>query len=345
MGINRTAETCFFCYQKIPIQDGEDSMMNHYHMDHVDEMETVRVSNTMKDCVRTICKLCDHAYPLSRLRMHVREKHSVTISEYKQKYGIASDKDYDLVEKVLHKCGLCGHLILLESDVIAAHAKKHKISHAEYNSRFMFRVQDDSSSVAAKRTSQKRKSSEYHETRSENHNIDNTVIVPFSPSMLMSTTDLNLELFSPVFNEATEEVEEKDPLNLDDFIVESEEIIDSPVEKNTNNIIKVGLSDEELNPVAKKPRRSSSRNFKESLKNKLSKLKPNDSSESYSSNSSVPTLQLGDPGEVHNLMDKIMGHFASGSSSGSCGEEKLVEENVVNVIGFDAMISNIWDEC
>ena len=69
--------------------------------------------------------------------MNFRSAHGIHVSEYKKKFNITSDKDYDLVELILHECGICGLYLLLDSDVIAVHIKRHKITHANYNAKFM----------------------------------------------------------------------------------------------------------------------------------------------------------------------------------------------------------------
>ena len=41
----------------------------------------------------------------------------MTITEYKEKYGTT----YKLIERVYHKCGICGASMLFDSDAIAGH--------------------------------------------------------------------------------------------------------------------------------------------------------------------------------------------------------------------------------
>ena len=98
---------------KVKIEPGA-SLENHYSL-HRDELERTRISNNMKDVVRTLCLMCEEDNPvvLSRLRMHTKTAHGVPLSEYKKKFSIATERQHVLVEKVLHQCGLCGILLLL----------------------------------------------------------------------------------------------------------------------------------------------------------------------------------------------------------------------------------------
>eukprot|EP00092_Neocalanus_flemingeri_P109141 GFUD01140243.1.p1 GENE.GFUD01140243.1~~GFUD01140243.1.p1 ORF type:complete len:179 (-),score=36.90 GFUD01140243.1:7-543(-) len=60
----------------------------------------------------------------------------MTITEYKAEFN---QYQFDLEEKILHKCGLCGEFLLLDSDCIATHLKgnHHSMTHHDYNARFM----------------------------------------------------------------------------------------------------------------------------------------------------------------------------------------------------------------
>ena len=93
-----------------------------------------RFSNRMADAVRTVCQICKKEVEFNQMRIHTRKAHEVGISEYKRMYG---DLIANLVEAVYHKCTLCSQVLLLNGDVIASHAKKHRITHKEYNRRFI----------------------------------------------------------------------------------------------------------------------------------------------------------------------------------------------------------------
>ena len=99
-----------------------------------EEEKVARFSNSMKDAVRTVCQICKKEVEFNHMRIHTRKAHEVGISEYKRMYGNLTE---NLVEAVYHKCTLCSQVILLNGDVIATHAKKHRITHKEYNSRFI----------------------------------------------------------------------------------------------------------------------------------------------------------------------------------------------------------------
>merc|ERR1719318_222018 len=90
----------------------------------------------MKDACKTACKVCGQVFPLQRLRGHTKAAHGMVITEYKSKFN---QHYYDLIEKVLHKCGICEEILLLDGDCIAVHLKNfgHNISHKDYNAKFM----------------------------------------------------------------------------------------------------------------------------------------------------------------------------------------------------------------
>ena len=98
------------------------------------EEKVARFSNNMKDAVRTVCQICKKEVEFNQMRIHTRKAHEVGISEYKRTYGNLVE---NLVEAVYYKCTLCSQVLLLNGDVIASHAKKHRITHKEYNSRFI----------------------------------------------------------------------------------------------------------------------------------------------------------------------------------------------------------------
>ena len=97
-----------------------------------EEVGQVRFSNSMKDAVKVVCKICSSAEFLTGLRNHTRNKHKMSITDYKQQYG-----KLELVELVQHKCQLCAEVITLDADEVARHVKRsHRdISHKEYSAR------------------------------------------------------------------------------------------------------------------------------------------------------------------------------------------------------------------
>ena len=67
-----------------------------------------------------------------RLRMHTKSHHSMTITEYKERFGA----ELIPVEVVWHECGVCGELVMLDSDHIAIHLKKGGIVSLSYQYQF-----------------------------------------------------------------------------------------------------------------------------------------------------------------------------------------------------------------
>jgi len=101
---------------------------------NLDESE-LKLSNDMADACRTHCKLCDDAVKLVAMRNHTRKRHGMTITQYKAQFGV----EYQIIEKIFHKCGICEKVIILCSDSVATHLKTpgHNMSHKLYNQKFM----------------------------------------------------------------------------------------------------------------------------------------------------------------------------------------------------------------
>eukprot|EP00092_Neocalanus_flemingeri_P017333 GFUD01018748.1.p1 GENE.GFUD01018748.1~~GFUD01018748.1.p1 ORF type:complete len:612 (+),score=120.78 GFUD01018748.1:50-1885(+) len=93
------------------------------------------ISNDLADYALVECKICHIHTPMTRLRSHTRSAHNTTITEYKAQFG----PDLVPIEIVHHRCGLCGELVLLDSDHIATHLKTpgHYITHKNYNNGYM----------------------------------------------------------------------------------------------------------------------------------------------------------------------------------------------------------------
>ena len=94
----------------------------------------VLISNDLADYTLVECQICGVHKQMTCLRGHTQSAHNMTITEYKDKFGA----DLDVVEKVLHRCGICEDLIVLDSDHIAKHLKKpgHNITHKNYNAKY-----------------------------------------------------------------------------------------------------------------------------------------------------------------------------------------------------------------
>ena len=142
--------------------------------------------------------MCEEDNPvvLSRLRAHTKVAHGLPLSEYKKRFNIATERDHVLVETILHKCGLCGLPLLLCSDVIAVHIKRHKITHANYNATFMNLMQK--SPLAANDVKKEKKVSTKRR-RSNEPLAPSIASVPFQPSMILTGEEalqLDLSLLS-----------------------------------------------------------------------------------------------------------------------------------------------------
>ena len=101
---------CNFCDEHT-----EDDLLTH-QAEHRDELHKVRFSNDTKDVVKTKCRVCGKIERVTNLRNHTKTKHKMIITEYRERFN-SSFSSYDLVEKVLHECGVCGLFLLLDSDI------------------------------------------------------------------------------------------------------------------------------------------------------------------------------------------------------------------------------------
>ena len=104
---------------------------------HENEIKTLRKSDHMKDAVQSACKICLKHVKVTDMRSHTKKAHDLTITQYKSRY---SQQYFDLVELVLHQCGICGEFLLLDSDYIAQHIKSgghNNITHGNYNNLYI----------------------------------------------------------------------------------------------------------------------------------------------------------------------------------------------------------------
>ena len=93
--------------------------------------EGMRYSNDMEDAVRSKCNICEKRFSLSNLRAHTRSVHLLSFTEYKNFYGV------ELEESVHHRCGICSASMLLDTDLITSHIKRHNLSFANYTRRHL----------------------------------------------------------------------------------------------------------------------------------------------------------------------------------------------------------------
>ena len=124
---------CYFCDSQIP-----KTVFREHQDRHAEVLESVRFSNDMKKACRTKCKVCGSIEKIVNMRGHTKSKHGMVITEYKEKFN---QHYFDLEEKILHKCGVCEELLLLDSDCIAHHLSNnrgsHGLTHAQYNAMYM----------------------------------------------------------------------------------------------------------------------------------------------------------------------------------------------------------------
>ena len=97
---------------------------------HDSPLTSIRRSNSMKDAVRVVCKICSTKQFLTGIRAHTKTSHQMSITEYREKHG-----KLEMVEEVQHECLLCAETLLLDADTLARHLKRsHKaLAYKDYS--------------------------------------------------------------------------------------------------------------------------------------------------------------------------------------------------------------------
>jgi len=100
---------------------------------HPGEKENCKLSDNLADSCRTVCLVCGLSFTLSGMRSHTKQVHKMQISSYKEKFG-----QLTIIDKVYHKCHICGKVVLLDNDVLGGHVKhSHKMTEKDYKEMFM----------------------------------------------------------------------------------------------------------------------------------------------------------------------------------------------------------------
>ena len=97
--------------------------------------EVRAMSNDPTKSCKTFCCCCDQVITLSGLRKHVKSRHQITLTEYKELYG---EPRKQIIQLVFHKCAFCQKSILLDTDSLSKHLRKaHQRSYKDYLVRHM----------------------------------------------------------------------------------------------------------------------------------------------------------------------------------------------------------------
>jgi len=97
-----------------------------------EDPQTCRLSDDLADSCKTLCKVCGQPFFLTGMRSHTQTAHGIQITRYKEIYG-----PFDIIEKVFHKCHICGKILLLDSDAMGGHIKgTHKMKEKEYKEKY-----------------------------------------------------------------------------------------------------------------------------------------------------------------------------------------------------------------
>ena len=86
--------SCVICESMVEGKVMERHMANH-------NMEGVKLSNDMKEAIKTRCLICREIFIVNKMRVHVKVKHCITITEYKEKH--LEGAPYKLEERIFHR--------------------------------------------------------------------------------------------------------------------------------------------------------------------------------------------------------------------------------------------------
>ena len=120
--------------EEVEVKQHKEGNKKRAPIDQSTDSENQRFSNCMRDAVRSICQICGSTETWNNMRNHTKKIHGIRITAYKQKYGQLTEH---LVEKVFHKCGVCGRVLLLDPDILAPHVRNHGMSHKHYSAKYM----------------------------------------------------------------------------------------------------------------------------------------------------------------------------------------------------------------
>ena len=87
-------KNCVICETQVDGKVMERHMGKH-------NMEGIKLSNDMKEAIKTRCLICKETFIVNKMRVHVKAKHQITITEYKEKQLMGAP--YKLVERVFHR--------------------------------------------------------------------------------------------------------------------------------------------------------------------------------------------------------------------------------------------------
>jgi hypothetical protein len=91
-----------------------------------------KLSDDLADSCKTLCKICGEAFFLVAMRGHTLRQHNIQITKYKEVHG-----PFEIIEKVYHKCHLCGKVVLLDGDTLGSHIKTaHKMKEKAYKEQY-----------------------------------------------------------------------------------------------------------------------------------------------------------------------------------------------------------------
>ena len=88
------SRSCVMCDKMV-----EGKLMEQHMTEH--NMEGFKFSNDMREAVKTRCLLCNEIFLVTNMRSHVKQKHGMIITEYKEKH--LKGAPYKLEERVLHR--------------------------------------------------------------------------------------------------------------------------------------------------------------------------------------------------------------------------------------------------
>ena len=145
---NSAAEQKSNCQSLTPPQEGELSTTGDGDSGYVDTKlkiinDPIKLSNNIREFTTYRCEDCNMTYPYRQMQQHLMKQHSLTLTDYKLRYG-----KLEFAQKTFHRCRLCDKTVLFTQDSIIEHLKKkhtkdgHYLTFKEYAFAYLVRQQD-----------------------------------------------------------------------------------------------------------------------------------------------------------------------------------------------------------
>ena len=99
------------------------------------DMEGGRFSDKIADYSTCECMICNKVFKYKSFLPHLQSAHEVSFPHYRRTYG-----DVKIIDKVKHRCKICGAVFVYFADNLKKHLRKHGMSVGKYQSEYLEHV-------------------------------------------------------------------------------------------------------------------------------------------------------------------------------------------------------------